>query len=239
MAGKHENDYTLYAHKAPKSPLAEAYRTLRTNLNFAEMDQAYRSILISSVNPQDGKSITAANLAVVLAQTGTKVILVDCDLRKPIQHKIFQVGNEKGITNCLAQNIEVEEVVQEVEIENLNILTSGPIPPNPAEMLGSERAKALWLLLLEKYDYVIIDAPPILAVADASILAAQVDGVVMVINSGDTRIDLAREAKEQLQKASAHLIGVILNKVKMNSSDYQYYYYYSQDSSDKQTGIKF
>lgn len=239
MARKMEDKYILYAQQAPKSPIAEAYRTLRTNLNFAAMGQAYRSILMSSVNPQDGKSSTASNLAVVLAQTGNKVILVDADLRKPVQHKIFRIANEKGLTNCLAQNMDIEEAAHKGLIDNLTILSSGPIPPNPAEMLGSDQARALWPALLEKYDYVIIDAPPILAVTDASILAAQVDGVVMVVNSGDTRTDHAREAKEQLQKANAHLIGVVLNKVKMESSDYQYYYYYSQEGSEKNTGMRF
>lgn len=239
MAKKPEADYKLFAQQAPKSPLAEAYRTLRTNLNFAAMGQAYRSILISSVNPQDGKSSTAANLAVVLAQTGNKVILVDADLRKPVQHKIFGVGNEKGLTNCLAQKMRIEEAAHKGLIDSLTVLTSGPIPPNPAEMLGSEQARSLWPVLLEKYDYVIIDAPPILAVTDASILAAQVDGVVMVVNSGDTRIDHAREAKQQMQKANAHLIGVVLNKVKMETSEYQYYYYYSQESPERSTGIRF
>lgn len=239
MAKKAYSELTLYAHESPKSPMAEAYRTLRTNLNFAAMGRDYRSILISSTNPRDGKSQTAANLAVVMAQSGNKVILVDADLRKPMQHRIFQLPNDRGLTNCLAQNRKVKEVAHNGKIENLTILTSGPIPPNPSEMLGSDRAKALWSALLEQYDYVILDSPPILAVADAAILSAQVDGVVLVINSGDTRIDMAREAKEQLQKANANIIGVVLNKVKMNSSDYQYYYYYSENDTQKNGKIRF
>ncbi len=243
MARKHDNVYELYAHQSPRSPIAEAYRTLRTNLGFAGLEQSYRSILISSVNPQDGKSVVASNLAVVLAQTGKKVILVDCDLRKPVLHKIFAIGNEQGLTNYLMQDIAIEEAAQKEVIENLTIMSSGPIPPNPAEMLESEKIRAMWPILLQKYDYVIVDGPPILAVADASILASQVEGVILVVYSGDTRINLAREAKAQLQKAQAKLIGVVLNKVKMTRKEYQYYYYYGSDQDQpdnkQQPPIKF
>lgn len=243
MARKHDNVYELYAHQSPRSPIAEAYRTLRANLGFAGLEQSYRSILISSVNPQDGKSVVASNLAVVLAQTGKKVILVDCDLRKPVLHKIFAIGNEQGLTNYLMQDIAIEEAAQKEVIENLTIMSSGPIPPNPAEMLESEKIRAMWPILLQKYDYVIVDGPPILAVADASILASQVEGVILVVYSGDTRINLAREAKAQLQKAQAKLIGVVLNKVKMTRKEYQYYYYYGSDQDQpdnkQQPPIKF
>lgn len=231
MPQKHEREYELFAHKYPKSPIAEAYRTLRTNLSFAAMDKSYRSILVTSVSPQDGKSTNAANLAVVLAQDGNKVILIDCDLRKPVLHKIFQLENKQGLTNCLLQKIEVEQLAHTGMVDNLTILTSGPIPPNPAEILGSDRIKSLLPALKEKFDYVIIDAPPIMAVTDASIISAQVDGVLMVVNYGVTRNDLAREAQEQIKKANANLIGVILNKVKMDDHGYQYYYYYSNESS--------
>ncbi len=221
----------LITNTSPKSAMAEAYRTLRTNLGFAGMDQPCRSILISSSNPMDGKSTIVSNLAVVMAQAGNKVILVDCDLRKPVQHKIFQVDNFRGVTNCIMQKLDVEEVAHKGLVENLTVLTSGPIPPNPAEILSSERTRSLWKTLLERYDYVFIDAPPVLAVTDASILSNQVDGVILVVRSAVTRIDLAREAREQLAKANARVIGVVMNQVKMDAHDYyQYYYYYSHDS---------
>lgn len=231
MAKKDFTANRLLTHNHPKSPIAEAYRTLRTNLGFASVDHPARLILISSPNPQDGKSSVAANLAVVLAQAGNRTILIDCDLRKPIQHNIFELDNRRGVTNCLVQKLAVEEAAQKCEVENLTILTSGPLPPNPAELLASDRARALWNQLLAEYDYVLIDAPPILAVTDASILASQVDGVLLVISSGSTRTDVARTAKEQLLKANARIIGVVLNKLKMNSKEYQYYYYYYSSSN--------
>jgi len=216
--------------------MAEAYRTLRTNLGFAGMDQPCRSILVTSCNPLDGKSTIVSNLAVVMAQAGNKVILVDCDLRKPLQHKVFQVENFQGLTNCILQRLDVEEVAHRGLVENLTVLTSGPIPPNPAEILNSERTRSLWKTLLEKYDYVFIDSPPVLAVTDASILSTQVDGAILVVRSGVTRKDLAREAKEQFAKANARLIGVVLNQVKMDANDYyQYYYYYSHESALNKT----
>jgi len=225
-------DYELITNSSPKSAMAEAYRTLRTNLGFAGMDQPCRSILITSGNPMDGKSTIVSNLAVVMAQAGNKVILVDCDLRKPLQHKIFGVENFQGLTNCILQQIDVEQVAYTGMVENLTVLTSGPIPPNPAEILNSARTRSLWKTLLEKYDYVLIDSPPVLAVTDASILSTQVDGVILVVRSGISRIDLAREAKEQFAKANARLIGVVLNQVKMDANDYyQYYYYYSHDNA--------
>ncbi len=226
---KSKREYELITHERPKSLVSEAYRSLRTNLGFTEIDQKCRTILLSSPNPMDGKSITTANLAVVLAQAGHKVILVDCDLRKPTQHQIFDLENQRGVTNCLMQNLEVAEVAQATPVENLKILSSGPIPPNPTEILNSQSTRAFWGRLQEESDYILIDGPPVLAVADASILAGQVDGVILVLWSGQSRIDAARQAKEQLNRAGANLIGVVLNRVEMNRhNDYYYYgaYYY-------------
>jgi protein-tyrosine kinase len=221
----------LVTYKHPKSPVAEAYRTLRTNLGFTFINEPCRSILFTSTNPQDGKSTTIANIAVTMAQAGNRVIIVDCDLRKPVIHKIFGLPNQQGLTNTMMQQLSLKEVVHKNVIDKLDVLTSGPIPPNPAEMLASERSKKLWNRLAEDYDYVLIDSPPVLAVADASILATQVDGVILVVRSAKTRIDLARKAQDQLLKANAHIIGSVLNQLNMESKDYQYYYYYSHESS--------
>ncbi|MGE5458875.1 MAG: CpsD/CapB family tyrosine-protein kinase [Methanobacterium sp.] len=229
MAGKIARQYELFAHKYPKSSMAEAYRTLRTNLGFASMDKSYRSILFSSTSPRDGKSSVASNLAVVMAQAGNRVVLIDADLRKPVQHRIFETDNRLGFTNCLIKDVEVETALHNGMVENLYVLTSGPIPPNPAEILASSRTEAILQELLEKYDYVFIDAPPVLAVTDAAILSTIVDGVVLVVSYGTTRNDLARKACEQFEKANAKVIGVVLNQVKMETSDYKYYYYYSHD----------
>jgi capsular exopolysaccharide synthesis family protein len=220
-------DIDLIAHKNPKSAIAEAFRTLRTNLGFAELGQPCRSVMISSAGPMDGKSTITANLAVVMAQAGKKTLLVDCDLRKPVQHQIFGVPNRRGFTNCLLEHLDVEEVAIQGIVENLTILTSGPIPANPAEILGFEGTRNLWQDFIKRYEYVFIDAPPVLAVTDAVILSTQVDGVILVVSSANTRIDKAKEAHEQLIKSNARIIGVILNKVKLEKEDYNYYYYYS------------
>ena len=225
----------LLTYQYPKSSMAEAYRTLRTNLGFASMDDPCRSILFTSTSPRDGKSTVASNLAVVMAQAGNRVALVDADLRKPIQHKIFDVDNRQGLTSVLLREVEAEKAMHNGLVENLHVLTSGPIPPNPAEILGSERARQVLQQLLDEYDYVFIDSPPILAVTDSAILSTIVDGVVLVVNYAVTRNELAREAVEQFKKANARIIGVVLNQVKMESSDYKNYYYYYYHYGDEHT----
>jgi protein-tyrosine kinase len=233
-------DLSLITQNSPKSAMSEAYRALRTNLGFAGMEHPFRSVLMTSCQTQDGKSTVISNLAVVTAQAGSKVILVDCDLRKPMQHKIFQLENHKGFTNCILQQLDPQQVAYKTPVDNLTVLTSGPIPPNPAEILNSERTRALWKTLLEKYDYVFIDSPPVMAVTDAAILSTQVDGTLLVVRAGVTRNDLARQAQEQFAKANARLLGVVLNQVKMSDSDYyQYYYYYSNDNAPKPSMFSF
>ncbi len=216
----------LVAVEHPRSAVAEAYRTMRTNLSFAAVDGECRILLVTSVSPGEGKTTTAANLAVTLAQAGSRVLLVDCDLRRPNVHRIFGIDNGGGLTNVLAQGRPLQELLHEGPVSGLKILTSGPIPPNPAELLGSERTRQLWPQLLDDFDYVVIDSPPVLAVTDAALLASQVHGVILVIWAGMQRVDAAQEAKEQLLKANARILGVVLNKVKIPARDYHYYYYY-------------
>ena len=233
---KWERKIDLIAHQYPRSPLAEAFRTLRTNLGFASVDGECQAIMISSPSPQDGKSTVISNLAIVLAQAGKKVILVDCDLRNPVQHRVFNLSNLKGLTNCLLNQTSLDEVVQQGPLDNLTVLTCGPIPPNPAEILGAARTKAFWDLLREEYDYILIDAPPVLAVTDATILASQVDGVILVLKTGSTRNNIAAQACDQFERAGARLLGVVLNQVKIDSPDYQYayyHYYYGQNDAMK------
>ena len=222
----------LITYEYPKSSMAEAYRTLRTNLGFASMDDPCRSILFTSTSPRDGKSTVASNLAVVMAQAGNRVVLIDADLRKPVQHQIFDVDNRQGLTSVLLQKVEAETAMHNGLVENLHVITSGPIPPNPAEILGSERTRHLLQQLLDEYDYVFIDSPPILAVTDAAILSTIVDGVVLVVNYAVTRNEMAREAVEQFKKANARVLGVVLNQVQMESSDYKYYYYYYHSNEE-------
>lgn len=223
---RRERRFDLVAQTHPQSPPAEAFRTLRTNLGFACGNEEYRTIMVSSPGPLEGKSTVISNLAIVLAQADKKVLLADCDLRKPVQHRIFNLPNRQGLTNCLLGQVTVEEAVQPGSPANLSLLTSGPIPPNPAEILSSPRSGAFWASLREKYDYVLVDTPPVLAVTDGVILAGQLDGAILVIRAGATRSNMALQARNQLARASTRLLGVVLNMVKVDSPDYQYAYYY-------------
>jgi len=213
----------LVAYMDPKSAMSEAFRGLRTNLNFAGLQDSIKTVLITSALPEEGKSIVAANLAVVTAQAGYRVILVDCDLRKPVQHKIFGIPNNNGVTNCIFNDADPDKTAFNLALNNLKLLNSGPIPPNPAEIVNSERTRNLWSNLKSRYDYIFIDSPPLLAVTDASILASQVDGCILVVRSGVTRNESALQARDSLRKANARILGVVLNRVKMDKS-HEYYY---------------
>lgn len=216
----------LVAAKLPKSPTAEAYRILRTNIQFSSLDNPPRTLLVTSPNPGEGKSTTLANLAVVMAQQGQRVVVVDTDLRRPTLHRIFEIPNNLGLTNALLQDRPTAEgYLQATQVENLDILTTGPLPPNPAELLSSARFHALLEALKEHADVVLLDSPPALAVTDATILARQVDGVVLVLDAGMTRRQWAANAKEALDKAGVHILGATLNRLQPQSGGYYYYYY--------------
>lgn len=208
----------------PKSPISEQYRTIRTNIQFSTIDQKLRSIMVTSSGPSEGKSTTIANLAVVFAQQGKKVLLIDGDLRKPTVHYTFHMSNTVGLTNVLTRQILLEEAVHETKVDNLFVLSSGPIPPNPAELLGSSAMESLLENLYELFDIVLIDTPPVIAVTDAQILANQCEGCLLVVNSGKTEIDAIKKAKELLLQAKAKLLGVVINQRKLKNSHYYYYY---------------
>ncbi len=218
----------LITFSKPKSPIAEAYRTLRTNIHFSGLDTPYRTILLTSAGPEEGKSTTISNLGVAIAQAGNRVLIIDCDLRKPVQHKIFDLPNQKGLTNVLVEQLQAEDAIQAAKIENLFILTSGPIPPNPSELLGSERMEHLVQLMRNDFDTVLLDSPPAVAVTDAAVLSAWVDGVILVLRAGVAKIDMAKQTKEQVEKANGKIIGAILYGVKYSGEDYHYYYYYGE-----------
>ncbi|WP_333595766.1 CpsD/CapB family tyrosine-protein kinase [Anaerospora hongkongensis] len=222
----------LIVHEDPKSPISEAYRTLRTNLQFAKINSELRTIMFTSSGPAEGKSTTIANVAVALAQSGRSIILVDCDLRKPVQHRIFGKRN-KGVTNILVDDSPAVTFLQETEIDNLRILPSGPIPPNPSELLSSSKMVELFTELKELADIVLIDAPPTIAVTDAAVMAAKVDGIVLVIDSTSVRPEMAQKAKDLLIKANGHILGVILNRVEIEEEHAYYYYYYGSESKSK------
>lgn len=210
------------------SPVSEAFRTLRTNIQFSKIESNLHSLLMTSAGPQEGKSTVIANTAAVMAESGKKVIIVDCDLRKPTQHKIFGI-QARGLTNYLVEKINIEDLIQTTEVENLWVLTSGPVPPNPSELLCSSRMTDLLLNLQSRCDFLLIDAPPIIAVTDACVLAARVDGVALVIRSGFTRPEMARQAKDLILHANGKLLGVVLNRVKIQEQYSNYYYYYGAD----------
>jgi non-specific protein-tyrosine kinase len=232
----------LIAALQPKSPTAEAYRILRTNIQFSALDNPPRTLLVTSSNPTEGKSTTLANLAVVMAQQGQSVVVVDTDLRRPTQHRIFQVPNNTGLTNALLhEDPTAAGFLQPTKVETLEVLTTGPLPPNPAELLGSSRFAKLIENLTQHADVVLLDSPPALAVTDAAILARQVDGVVMVIEAGRTRRQMAASAKDTLDKVGAKVLGVALNRLKPQAGGYYYYYYnryYSYGDDDAQKGSR-
>jgi capsular exopolysaccharide synthesis family protein len=222
-----------------KSPVSEAYRTIRTNLRFAGADKPLKFIGVTSSIPSEGKSTTISNLAVVMAMDGKKVLLIDCDMRKPMIHRIFELPN-RGVSNCIATGVSVESVIRKEVSPNLDILTSGPVPPNPSEMIGSEKMTLLLKQAGESYDYVLIDLPPVLPVTDAAVMSAKIDGMILVIGSGDVTPEEGKRTKEQLEQAGAHMIGVILNKVPVqHNRGYSYYYYYHYGVDDQQHGEQY
>jgi len=214
----------LLAHNSPKDPVAEQYRTLRTNIQFSNVDQDIKTIVLTSSGAEEGKSTTSSNLATVYAQQGLKVLLIDADLRKPTGHYTFRLENHIGLTNLLTRQSTLAQAVQESEIPHLSVLTSGPIPPNPSELLASAQMAELLKEMKEQFDMIIFDTPPILAVADAQILANQVDGTILVVSSGKTEKDAALKSKELLSNAKGKLLGVVLNNRKVEEGNYYYYY---------------
>lgn len=210
----------------PRSPITESYRMLRTNIQYSSLDKPIKTIVVTSTGPSEGKTITAANLAVVMAQGGSKVLIIDADLRRPAIDKVFGVNNKVGLTNLLVENKKFEEIVQRDDVEGLDLIPSGPIPPNPAELLGSQKFKNFLNLISQSYDYIIIDTPPCGSLTDAAIIGRIVDGVILVAAAGEVQIEAIQQAKENLQKVNANIIGVVLNKVKRQTSSYYYYYYY-------------
>jgi non-specific protein-tyrosine kinase len=207
----------------PRSPIAEAYRTLRTSIQFSSLDNPIRTLLVTSASPGDGKSTTLANLAIVTAEAGYRVIAVDCDLRRPTLHRIFGLSNERGLTSVILDEHLAEFPLQETGVQGLQLLASGPLPPNPSELLGSQRMARVIAQLKEMADLVLFDSPPVVVVTDAAVLAARLDGVVLVVSAGRTRRDMARRAKAQIEKVNARLLGVVLNNVRVDGEMVKYY----------------
>lgn len=212
------------------SPIAEAYRAVQTNLQFASAGDAIKYISFTSATPNEGKSTTVANLAITMAQDGKRVLLIDADMRKPVVHRRFGLPN-KGLSNYIAMKVSFDNLVERDVVPNLDILASGPVPPNPSELLGAPRMKQLFEEVADEYDYVFIDMPPVLAVTDAAILASKVDRVVFVVKSGADSPDELKLAKTSLLQAGANIMGVILNAVPQRHHAGYYYYYYDDEGN--------
>jgi len=221
-----EQGEQILTEASTRSALAEAYRLIRSNIGFAAVDKPIKTLLITSASQLEGKSTTAVNLGIIMAQQETKVIIVDTDLRRPSVHKMLGAENDRGLTNVLVGEMPLADVVQQTQVENLSFLAAGPIPPNPAELLGSRRAAELLMQLAQMADMVIFDSPPAAMVADAAILGAQLDASLLVLEQNRTREPLAVMAKERLEAAHATLVGCILNKAVAMPGGYYYYYYY-------------
>ncbi len=229
-------------HDKLSGPLEEAYRVLRTNIQFYGIDKVIKTLTITSCNPGEGKTTTSINLAISLAKSGIKVLLIDADLRKPALAKHLGVINSAGISNYILGHAEFGEVINSTNIDNFYFVTCGPKPPNPTELVGSLTFTEFLKTAEEKFEMIIIDTPPLGSVIDCAVIAAQTDGVIMVIEAKNVAYQQAQRVKEQLEKVGAKILGVVLNKVKRD--DYRYYYNYynyygSKSKSEKKiSGLK-
>jgi len=196
----------------PRSPAAEAYRTLRTNLTFAALDKPIETLVVTSAAPGEGKSTVLANLAVTMAQGGRRTILVDADLRRPGLHEIFGIVNDRGLTTMIVEEAGLDDPpLIGVGVDNLWLMPSGPMPPNPADILGSRKMEEVIAALRARADVVLFDAPPIIAVTDAAVLGTKVDGVLLVVCAGRTRREHAQRARELLERVHVRIVGAVLN----------------------------
>jgi polysaccharide biosynthesis transport protein len=227
----------LITQKQPRSPVSEAFRSLRTNLQFASIDRPLRTILVTSPSPGDGKTTVAANLGIVIAQSGRSVALVDSDLRRPTVHKIFQLSNRMGLTDQFIRMQELTDgLVKPTEIKDLSVVTTGSLPPNPSELLSSEKMSDILRQLSNQFNTIIVDTPPALVVTDAIVLAPRVDGVIVVVKPTVTKRAELRRVIEQLQHVKANLLGVVINDVKIGHSGYYYRGYYANHKYGKKYG---
>lgn len=226
------NGVKLITAVDPKSVISEQFRTVRTNINFMAIDKPLKTLAFTSANASEGKSTVTANIAVVIAQNGKKTLLVDADLRRPMLRKSFNINNNRGLTNILTsdqQSLDISNIIQPSGIDNLDVLPSGPIPPNPAELLSSKRMQAFLQAVKNKYDMVILDVPPMLGVTDTQILSHTLDAMILVIRQGSTQKMAARRSVELLKMAHANLLGYVMN----DAAGYGYGYGYGYGDDDK------
>ncbi|HVF10794.1 MAG TPA: polysaccharide biosynthesis tyrosine autokinase, partial [Abditibacteriaceae bacterium] len=223
---KEAGQHLLLNQSGKPSALLESYRMLRANIAFSALDEPITSLAITSSQPDEGKSTTAANLAMVMALDGKKVIIVDCDLRRPSLHRVFEIANKVGFTSVLAGSSSLAEALQETKVPGLYVLTSGPIPPNPTEMLNSKAGRQCFTQIMEQADFTVLDSPPALAMADAQIVASVADAVLLVISCTDTGKRHIARTSELLSQTGAKFLGTVLSK--MPANDYRRYQYYGE-----------
>ncbi|MDZ5005604.1 polysaccharide biosynthesis tyrosine autokinase [Clostridium perfringens] len=219
--------------KEPKSSAAESYRGLRTSLEYSSIDKELKHIVVTSSEPGEGKSTVVCNLSSVIAQNNKKVIILDCDLRRPTIHKKFGISNSIGLTEYIVGKNDLNSIIQELN-ENLNIITSGRIPPNPSEVLSSKTMENLLKVLSERYDYIILDTPPLTVVTDAQILAGKCDGTILVVRAESTSKESIIKAYKELEKVRANVLGSVLNGIKGNNKNY----YYAEDNKKKKLKVR-
>jgi len=228
----------LVSHYDPKSAVAEAYRTLRTNIQFMSPDRPIKSLLVTSAGPSDGKSTTVINIAITFASLDKKTLLIDADLRKPVQHKVFEFQRGPGLTHLLIEDLQDEDVIRHTEIPNLDLITCGDIPPNPSELLASQRLKNFMERMKEKYDVILFDTPPVIAVTDATVLSQLTDALLLVVRAGSTDLRVLERSLELLRHVKANLIGAVLNGVNISTGYDSYYYYYRYYYYYSDAGLK-
>lgn len=220
------NIKNIISYSQPKSVIAEEFRSIRTNIQYSNLDKKIKTIVVTSTTKDEGKTTITTNLAVNFSKIENKrVLIIDCDLRNPSVYKEFGISNSNGLTDLLVEEKDLSNYIKETEINNLHILTAGSIPPNPSEMLSSNRMKVFMEKVREEYDYVFIDTPPIGMVTDAGILSAFVDGTILVVKSDLVDIKDLQESKKKLVSVNTNILGVILNGNKVKKDDYYYSYY--------------
>ncbi|MBJ6360267.1 CpsD/CapB family tyrosine-protein kinase [Paenibacillus sp. GCM10012307] len=219
------NDTNLVTLTNPKSPISEAYRTLRTNIQYSAIDTPIQVVMVVSTQMDEGKTTTITNLAIAYAQEGKRVLLIDADMRKPSIHHVFSLTNRVGLSSILSNQFNVQDVISDTTVDNLSIISAGPIPPNPSEMLGSQKLKVLVAEMREYFDMILFDTPPIMAVTDSLILSALCDGVVLVVQAGKVKKDLVKKTKASLQHVNAPILGTVLNNVAGSSGKIYHDYY--------------
>ncbi|MGO2083612.1 CpsD/CapB family tyrosine-protein kinase [Vagococcus sp.] len=216
---------TLFTIASPKSPVTEQFKTVRTNIKFAQSDTPIQSIVVTSSGPSEGKSTLSSNLAVAFAQSGARTILVDADMRRPVVHTTFDLENQVGLSSLLSvRRLTMKDAIQETDVPNLSIMTSGPKAPNPSEILSSHRMRRVIELLKKRYDFIIFDMPPLVNVTDAQIVSSQVDGVILSVKEGVTEKPMLNKATSLLRQVDANVIGAVYIGAVADAS-YGYYYY--------------